>query len=90
MIVLADDDPRHGSYLTYRNRRFRCRCDECREGHRVRCAEEREERRARGLSMNDPRHGTHNGYGNWGCRCTRCRRGETAYNEAGKRMRRAS
>ena len=30
----------------------------------------------------DPRHGTHNGYGNLGCRCPECRKASTAYGYA--------
>ena len=86
-VALRDDDPRHGDANTYRNKRYACRCDRCREAHRIRCAEERADRIARGLPMNDPRHGTHNGRINWGCGCTRCRRAESDYHKAGKRMR---
>jgi hypothetical protein len=33
----------------------------------------------RGYSLISLPHGTHNGYGNYGCRCARCRAANTAY-----------
>lgn len=41
------------------------------KGHR-RCLTCREERRTLGLPEGDPRHGTHNGFYNLGCRCEPC------------------
>lgn len=38
--------------------------------------------------LSDPRHGTANGYNNWGCRCDACRRANTVY-QAEYRARRA-
>lgn len=43
-------------------------CAECRAAN----AQDRRTRRARVLSDGDPRHGTVNGYGNYGCRCELC------------------
>lgn len=37
-----------------------------------RCLRCRLDRRSGGLPAGDPRHGTHNGYGNLGCRCPEC------------------
>lgn len=34
----------------------------------------------RGLPEGDPRHGTPNGYRNWGCRCEACKEGHLQYN----------
>jgi hypothetical protein len=62
----------HGHYLHYL--RDGCRCDTCREGWRIHCAAQKAERLAKGLKRRDRRHGTANGYANWGCRCTRCSR----------------
>lgn len=45
----------------------------------------RRKRIAKGLSPDDARHGTHNGYTNWGCRCTACR--EAANSAARGRVR---
>ena len=36
----------------------------------------------RRLAMNDERHGTYNGYANWGCRCLRCKNAGHEYHKA--------
>jgi hypothetical protein len=44
-----------------------------------------------GLASDDPRHGTANGYLNYGCRCDACKAAGAAYNSAdARRKRRAS
>lgn len=45
-----------------------CRCQSCRENEMAR----HERRRGGGLCVNDDRHGTENGYVNFGCRCLAC------------------
>lgn len=60
----------HGHYLSYL--RDKCHCDTCREGWRLHCAAQKAKRIAKGLKRGDHRHGTPNGYTNWGCKCTRC------------------
>jgi hypothetical protein len=45
----------------------------CRTCERDSAKRSRLARIARGLPADDPRHGTLNGYGNWGCRCEPCR-----------------
>lgn len=46
-----------------------CRCDECKEANRLRCAKSAAKRRAR----SDVPHGTVTGYRNWACRCDLCK-----------------
>lgn len=40
------------------------------------------------LTADDRRHGTHNGYNNYGCRCDDCRAAWTKYHQAGGYTRR--
>lgn len=63
---MTDLDIKHG-FTAYRN--GDCRCDECRESHRVRTAEVRAA--VKGLCPAD-QHGTRNGYDHYGCRCRPC------------------
>lgn len=63
----------HGRPSTYRNARYKCRCDECREANTLRYREERQ-RRAERLAA-DPTlapHGVASTYTNWLCRCGPC------------------
>lgn len=64
----------HGEPLTYRGHGGRrgCRCDQCREAHRVHTAAARAENAARGLAPGHPAHGTRNGYDHYRCRCDQC------------------
>lgn len=39
---------------------------------------------------NDKRHGTHNGYANYGCRCDKCKARESEYRRAWHASRRSS
>lgn len=43
-----------------------------------------------GLAPDDPRHGTANGYLNYGCRCDACKDAGAAYNSADARRQRRS
>jgi hypothetical protein len=47
-----------------------CRCDECKEAHRLRCAAVKAALAAR--PREDVPHGTDSGYTNWACRCALC------------------
>lgn len=50
------------------------------------CVDSRRKRdREAGLSDQDRRHGTHNGYSNWACRCSECSQAERKYNQDNKR-----
>lgn len=66
----------HGTSGGYGN--HKCRCDDCREAHRVACSDRKENRLAERVDVNGvmihPRatHGTANGYRNYGCRCDPC------------------
>lgn len=68
-------DHGHGDYRTYIKG---CRCQECREAHRVRMIERR------AVWANDPTaadragHGKKTTYRNYGCRCEPCTRANTA------------
>ena len=83
------DDPRHGTTNGYGN--LNCRCDDCRAANAAhhkdymgRHPEQREKHRVRRqtikpLDVDDPRHGTDNGYTNYVCRCDDCRAARLAY-----------
>lgn len=60
-----------GSGYAYSN--LGCRCDECREAHRLRIARRTAERRLELPKRVDQLpHGTRSTYSNWGCRCAAC------------------
>ena len=60
-----------------------CRCDECREAHRVAAKARRDVRAADTRSGWLPvPHGTTNAYANYGCRCTACRDANRAARKA--------
>lgn len=65
----------HGKASSYTNRK--CRCEECREAHRVACREARERRAQR--TPPPEAHGNPFTYGNWKCRCEACRKAWAAY-----------
>ena len=67
---MADVIP-HGTHGGYTN--HRCRCDDCREAHRVGHAASVARMRQRLASGEaQPVHGTPGAYCNWGCRCIPC------------------
>jgi len=74
----------HGASL-YRSR-TPCRCNVCREDHRLRHRAERAARYGRRVWVNgnltivdpDVRHGLQTTYSNWGCRCDECRAANAA------------
>lgn len=73
----------HGSPFTYTN--YRCRCEACREAHRLYTAQARLLRAERGVP--DPAmHGKASTYTNWSCRCDACK---AAWAESGRRYRAA-
>lgn len=57
-----------------------CRCDQCRELHRARCAAIRAALAAR--PREDVPHGTLSGYRSWRCRCRPCTQANTAAGRA--------
>jgi hypothetical protein len=68
-----------------------CRCDECRELHKLACRRRFDEMEARGRA--DPSlipHGTKSGYSNWGCRCDECTAGHALDMKRYHALRRAS
>lgn len=67
---LADGDPRHGTVDGYR--RFKCKCQPCKDAWNAHCREARAARHAMKLDPDDRRHGTSNFYSNYGCRCRPC------------------
>lgn len=55
-------------------------CVTCRDDHQKNNAlRNRRERTSRGLPPEDPRHGTLNGYSNYGCKCEGCKAAGKAY-----------
>lgn len=69
-MKFREDDERHGTYNFYI---AGCRCEKCTTFWNEYCLLRRLHRTNRGLDADDPRHGTANGYINWGCRCDPCR-----------------
>lgn len=64
---------RHGTYTRYSGKPG-CRCKKC----RVAKAAYMVALRRRGLDAGDERHGTRNGYDNFGCRCEACKAAKSA------------
>ena len=63
-----------------------CRCEQCRDGHRVRMQAAREAARDREVPTSA--HGTVNGYGYWDCRCDACLAAKSAENRRYRMLRR--
>jgi hypothetical protein len=76
----------HGDPRTYAKG---CRCDDCREAQRKRCAEQRARRAADPTSADRAGHGKASTYKNHGCRCPACSKANTAAVNDFKRRRRA-
>jgi hypothetical protein len=68
-------DHGHGDYRTYAKG---CRCDDCREAQRVKCAEAREARALNPAAADRAGHGKASTYKNYGCRCHACSTANTA------------
>lgn len=49
-----------------------CRCRFCIAANSLYATTLREQRAAKGLAADDPRHGKPDTYRNWGCRCEAC------------------
>ena len=79
-------DHGHGDHRTYAKG---CRCDDCRDAHRARCANRREARAADPAAADRAGHGKASTYKNYGCRCEPCSRANTAVVTAYKARRRA-
>lgn len=68
-----NSEPPHGTLRRYQSKTYRCRCQECKTANTEAWKEERRKRMARLAA--DPtiiKHGTYNGYHNWGCTCDPC------------------
>jgi hypothetical protein len=76
----------HGTAAGYQ--RLLCSCDHCRAWQRNRQREITAALKARGLPEGDPRHGSKNGYGNYGCRCAACTEAGRKANAAQREARR--
>ena len=59
-----------------------CRCRPCVDANSRQAMSCQAAMRERGLPPGDPRHGTLNGYANWGCRCEACYRVKSEANAA--------
>lgn len=70
-----EDELVHG---TEHGHRRGCDCEPCAVGHREFVRTHQVSRFARGLAPDDKRHGTENGYRNWGCKCAPCRAANAA------------
>lgn len=68
-------DHGHGDYRTYNKG---CRCDDCREAQRLRCAELRTTRAQDPAAADRAGHGKASTYKNYGCRCKACSKANTA------------
>lgn len=78
-------DHGHGDYRTYGKG---CRCADCREAHRVRCAKQRAARAKNPAAADRAGHGKASTYKNYKCRCTACSKANTARVVAYKARRR--
>ncbi|MGW1160430.1 hypothetical protein ACWD48_19860 [Streptomyces sp. NPDC002519] len=78
-------DHGHGDYRTYGKG---CRCDDCREAQRQRCARLREDRAKDPARADRAGHGKASTYKNHGCRCVPCSKANTASVNAFRRQRR--
>lgn len=67
----------HGTVNRYVN--HACRCAECKLAYRKYQLARTAERKARGLTPDDPRHGTYSGYTNYGDRCLACKEANTLH-----------
>lgn len=86
----------HGKWYTYTTKS--CRCELCTAAASAYSREHPKEDRANRPStidnflafrnnLDDPRHGTMNGYGNYQCRCDKCRAANAAMNKAARERR---
>lgn len=82
---LPPGDPRHGTTNGYGN--LGCRCDACREAHRINHRKYMDRMRAEGRTLG--RHGTALSYDS-GCRCDDCREAHNAKSREYKRARKAA
>lgn len=83
IVVLADDDPRHGTENGYGN--LGCRCAGCRAANAARRRNYLARVRANGRILG--KHGTEVAYDS-GCRCDECRNNHNAKANARYRARR--
>lgn len=85
-MALSDpDDPRHGTVNGYGN--HGCRCEACRDAHRVKHHEYIVRKRAEGHVLGQ--HGSTLAY-DTGCRCDVCREAHNKKSREYKRRRRAA
>jgi hypothetical protein len=75
--VRKHDHSQGGSVQGYR---LGCREDECVESYRDYQLPKVTGRKAAGLPQEDARHGTYNGYANYGCRCPFCKEANRQHN----------
>lgn len=68
-------DHGHGHPATYQKG---CRCDDCREANRNRCAEDRKARTGDPAAADRAGHGKASTYRNYNCRCSKCSKANTA------------
>ena len=78
-------DHGHGDYRTYAKG---CRCDDCRDAQRVRCAAMRADRAKDPSRADRAGHGKASTYKNYKCRCAECSAANTADVNAYKARRR--
>ena len=78
---LAPDDPRHGTTNAYGN--YNCRCERCRQAHRISHAKYMHRVRAEGRILG--KHGSKVAYES-GCRCDRCREAHNKKSREYKRV----
>lgn len=82
-------DHGHGHYITYAKG---CRCDACRNAHRIDAAERRVRWSSNSVGADRAGHGKASTYRNYGCRCTACSAANSRANKEyrGRRRQRAA
>jgi hypothetical protein len=74
-VTTTFESRKHGTTGTYR---AGCRCADCRDANRLKCAQNRARRAADPAAADRAGHGKASTYINYDCRCTPCRDAHSA------------